>query len=178
LGFLVHRLLQRLPSPQPVDLFGQLRRLQSPPELAHGRMHLLHQWTGHPHGEVKTRCIQRAMVGVNPIVEHIDAATKCHLTIHHAQLAMQTPPAAGHQQPQTPQWRKHAPLRTRRSQPCRPSLRQRGRTHTIHHHTHVDTTSSRTLQRLKHLLTTRIKSKDISLQPNLMQAAVHGLNQR
>ena len=162
-----NRMLQGLPGTSPINLTGTLRGLHAPPKLAHGFMHFLHQWPCDTHGKIKTRRVQHPMIGVKPVIQHIDATTKSHLAIHHAQLAVQAPPTTGHQQPKATQRRKNSPLHPRCSQPLGPGRRQFWGPDPIHYQKHRHPTQGSALQRLHDQLAATLDVENIGFQPNL-----------
>ena len=152
--------------------------LHAPPQLLHGIAGLHHQAAGGAHRKVKAGGVQRTVVGVVKIIEHVDAAAKQHPPVHHAQLAVQAPPAAGQQQAQSAQGGVHPPLHTGRSEAGSPEGRQAAGAYAVHHQMRAHAALRRTGQRFAHAAARAGEVEDVGFKLNVRQGCIHGLDQR
>jgi hypothetical protein len=101
----VARGLEFFPGRVHVPLPRAVAGLHAPPQQRHGIGGFHGQRPGGGHGEIDTRGLKLAVVGIVKIVEHIDAAAKQRVLVDHAELAVQAAPAFRHQQAQAAQAR-------------------------------------------------------------------------
>ena len=113
--------------------------LHTPPEQRHGVCGDGSHRAGNRHRKVKARGRQVAMVGVVKIVQHIDAAAKHSVLVHHAQLAVQASPPVWHQQAQArAQGRINTPLNPGFFKAAFPFWRKSCSADAINQHLYVD----------------------------------------
>ena len=140
-------------------------------------MHGLDQRARHTNRKIKSWRLQRAVVGIEKIVKHIDATTKCHAPVDHAQLPVQTPPAARNQHAQIAQRGKDRPFNSRRIKTGRPGGRNAWCANTVHGQIDGHAALRRTLQSRSDLQSRGFHVEDIGLHADFMDAAINGLHQ-
>ena len=108
------------------------------------------------------------MVGVVKIVQHIDAATKNRVLVHHTQLAVKAAPAFRHQQAKPAQtrrqWRIHHPLHTGLLHFLLPRRRQRVGANAVHQHLDTHATPRGPQQCFGHGFASPVYIKNIGLE--------------
>ena len=129
-----------------------LGSLHAAPELFHGQAGLADKMARGLHRKVKTRRIQRTVVGVVKIVQHIDAAAKQHLAVNHAQFSVQAPPALRQQQTERP-------------------------AHSIHQQARAHATLRCALQRFRDLRASACAIKNVGFKLDVGACRVHGPHQ-
>ncbi len=98
-------------------------------------------------------------MGVQEVIQDIDAAAKSQTLIHHTQLAMHTSPTAWQPKPWAHRWGKHMHLHASLSHPRGPGHWQLSRAHTVDHHAYVHTALSCAHQRKRHIGPRAFKTK-------------------
>jgi len=125
-------------------------------------MHLTHQRATQAHRIVQARQLQTTgHIGVDEVIQDVDATAKRQELIDDTQLAVQTPPAAGQPKAKSRQGRVHAALHTGLVKTLRPLRGQSARSHTIHHHAHAHTALGSTDQRMTHISACACKVKNV-----------------
>ena len=151
--------------------------LHAPPQLSGGLLHLLHQGSRGHDGKIQPRLIENAVVGVIPVVQDVDAATKSQLPIDHTQLAVQAAPSTWYQQTQRTQRRIDPPLHAGIGKALTPGIGHWRSTHPIDHHPDPHTPGSGAQQSLGHLSPGTIEIKNIGLKLHVRARAVQSLDQ-
>ena len=132
----------------------------------------------HRHGVVESRHTECAKVGVQPVIQDVDTATKRPLPIDHTQFAVQTPPPAGNQHPRVAEGCVAVPLHSTLAPTIHPMGGQIGGAHTIHHHKYRNPTLRCAGQGLGHIGTLAIEIKNVGLQSHLVLGGVDSPHQR
>ena len=155
-----------------------LHRLNPPPHALHRFLHLGHQRAAHLQRKIQPGPRQPPQRHVVAVVNQVDAATEPHRPVHHAQLAVQAPPAVRQQQPQRPQRRIHAPQHPGSLKLFGPDLGQSPGAHAIDHQMGAHAARCGAHQRLGHRGSGAGEVKDVGLELDVRHGSIHGLNQR
>ena len=119
------------------------------------------------------------MVGIVKIVQHVDAAAKNRVLVHHAQLAVQAAPPVWHQQAQArAQWRINTPLNARFIKPPFPFRRKRCGADAINQDLYGNAACCGAGQRVRHVRTGAMHVKNIGFELNPALGTVKRLDQR
>ncbi len=173
--------LEFFPGGGQVVLPRAVASLYTPPQQRHGLGRFRGHWPGHGHRKIKTRGCQLAVVGVVEVVQHIDAAAKNRVLVHHTQLAVQAAPSIGYQQAEPAQ----ASGQRRIDQPHHsgvfhlllPGRRQGVRANAVDQHLDAHPAQRGPHQRLSHLPACQVQVKNVGFHLHPGRRAVYRADQ-